>query len=283
MDIVASKTALGEVLRRWRTDGCSIAFVPTMGNLHDGHLRLVEEAKRLADRVVASIFVNPAQFSPGEDFGAYPRTPAEDAEKLRAAGTHLLFLPETGEIYPDRPEAMAFVEVPGLSDDLCGRFRPGHFRGVATIVCKLFNMVRPDVALFGEKDYQQLLVIRRMVADLDMPVRIHPVATVREPSGLALSSRNGYLTAEEKSLAAELFESLSAAAGRLRGGDRNFAEIERQQWAVLEAAGLRPDYFSIRRQADLALPQADDKHLVILAAARLGKTRLIDNLKVSVD
>ncbi len=282
MQIVQSVPALRQSVRLWREQSLSVAFVPTMGNLHAGHIKLVEEARGLADRVAASIFVNPSQFGAGEDFAAYPRTPEEDAAQLAAAGTDLLFLPPVEALYPSDPAAMAFVEVPGLSSDLCGRFRPGHFRGVATVVCKLLNQVQPDVAVFGEKDYQQLAIIRRMVADLDIPARIHGVPTVREASGLALSSRNAYLAPEEKSRAAQVYANLLEAAEELRRGARDFARIERERSAALAARGFQPDYFAIRRQADLAPPVPDDTRLVILVAARLGKARLIDNLRVDL-
>ena len=280
MQTVAFIPDLRRTIRAWRDQGSSVAFVPTMGNLHAGHIRLVEEAKRQAERVVVSVFVNPAQFAPSEDFAAYPRTPEQDAGKLLAAGVDLLFLPCTSELYPSDPAAMTFVEVPGLSDDLCGRFRPGHFRGVATVVLKLLNQVQPDVALFGEKDYQQLIMIRRLVADLDLPVRLHGVPTVREPNGLAMSSRNGYLTPEEKNQAVLLYANLVEAAETLRRGERDFARIERERGAQLAAQGFRPDYFAIRRQDDLAVPKQNDARLVILAAAWLGTARLIDNVQV---
>lgn len=253
-----------------------------MGNLHAGHIRIVEEAKKQGDRVVVSSFVNPAQFGPAEDFAAYPRTPDSDAEKLRAAEADLLFLPDTDELYPRDPAAMTFVEVPILSEDLCGEFRPGHFRGVATVVCKLFNQVQPDVALFGEKDYQQLTIIRRLVADLDIPVRIQAVPTVREPNGLAMSSRNAYLTEEERAHAGLLYGSLSVAAEALNQGERDFARIERERAVSLAGFGFRVDYFAIRRQGDLGIPGPLDRQLVVLVAARLGKTRLIDNIPVVV-
>lgn len=281
MLIIESVAALRRTVREWRSKELSVAFVPTMGNLHEGHLHLVREAKRLAHRVVVSIFVNPTQFSPGEDFDAYPRTPAADAEKLRDVATDLLFMPSAAELYPAGVDATTFVEVPGLSDELCGRFRPGHFRGVATIVCKLFNLVQPDVALFGEKDYQQLLVIRRMAADLDFPVCIHAVPTVREASGLAMSSRNAYLTAEQKERAAVLYRCLCRAAEAIGRGDKDLEQIERQQIETLHAAGFRPDYFSIRRETDLAPAGPEDSRLVILAAAWLGKARLIDNIRLT--
>lgn len=273
---------LRRAIRAIRAEGLPVAFVPTMGNLHRGHIRLVEEAKGQADRVVVSIFVNPTQFGPTEDYARYPRTPEADAEKLRAAGTDLLYLPGTAELYPVDPAAMAYVEVPGLSDDLCGRFRPGHFRGVATVVLKLFNQVQPDLALFGEKDFQQLTIIRRMAGDLDLPVRILGVPTVRESDGLAMSSRNAYLSADERTKATALHANLSAAAEEIRAGARDFGRIAGERTAALQAAGFRPDYFAVRRQDDLTPPGPDDRRLVILVAARLGSTRLIDNVLVNL-
>ena len=277
MHTVETIPQLRAVLDGWRGLGASVAFVPTMGNLHAGHMRLVEQAKAEAGKVVASIFVNPAQFGAGEDFAAYPRTPADDAARLRQAGADLLFSPAAGEVYP--PGAASFVDVGGLSELLCGAFRPGHFRGVATVVCKLLNMVRPDVALFGEKDYQQLAVVRRLVADLNLPVRVVGVPTVREPSGLALSSRNGYLSAAERQRAAALYRSLLAAQAALRAGRRDYPAIEAEQAECLRGEGFRPDYFAIRR-LDLAEPSASESELVVLAAAWLGRARLIDNLRL---
>jgi pantoate--beta-alanine ligase len=282
MQTVETISNLRHTVQGWRTQGLSVALVPTLGNLHAGHLRIVEEAKKQADRVIVSSFVNPTQFGPGEDFAAYPRTPEADAEQLRAIGADLLFRPNTAELYPRDPAAMAFVEVPVLSEDLCGEFRPGHFRGVATVVCKLFNQVQPDVALFGEKDYQQLAIIRRLVADLDIPVRIQAVPTVREPNGLALSSRNAYLTEAEKAHAGLLFGSLSVAAEALHQGDRDYARIERERALSLEGFGFKVDYFAIRRQGDLGRPGPLDRSLVVLVAARLGKARLIDSLPVVI-
>lgn len=284
MQTVTTIAEVRSLVAAWRAAGQRIAFVPTMGNLHAGHIHLVDEAHRHADRVVASIFVNPLQFGPSEDFAAYPRTLAADQEKLAAAGCDLLFAPGEREMYPLGCEGlMTCVEVPGLSDILCGAFRPGHFRGVATVVSKLFHIVQPDVALFGEKDYQQLLVIRRMVRDLDMPVEIIGVATVREADGLALSSRNGYLSVDERRLAADLYAALQALAAQLREGRQDYAALEAAAVARLERAGFRPDYVSVRRAADLGLPQAGERRLVVLAAARLGKTRLIDNLLIELD
>jgi pantoate--beta-alanine ligase len=280
MQLIESIPALRETVRSWRTAGETVAFVPTMGNLHAGHIRLVDDAKQFADRVVVSIFVNPTQFCGGEDFGAYPRTPEDDAEKLRGAGTDLLFMPHAAEVYPK--DAVTFVEVPGVSEDLCGKFRPGHFRGVATVVCKLFNMVQPDVALFGEKDRQQLTVIRRMVADLNLSLRIVGVPTVREANGLAMSSRNAYLSDHEKQRAAAIYRSLLQAKATLEAGDRQYSVIEQAQAEILRGEGFRADYFAIRRLEDLGLPAPDEHELVVLVAAWLGRARLIDNLSVRV-
>ncbi len=270
---------LRERVAAWRHAGQRIGFVPTMGNLHAGHLALVAEARRLAERVVVSIFVNPLQFGPQEDFAAYPRTLARDQELLAGAGTDLLFAPTVEAVYPRGQAEQTRVEVPGISDILCGASRPGHFVGVATVVCKLFNMVQPDLAVFGEKDFQQLQVIRLMTLDLSLPVAVHGLATVREADGLAMSSRNGYLTAEERARAPALYQTLRRCAERLRQG-QDIATVEGQAGEEIAAAGFGPDYFSVRRAADLALPQAGDRELVVLAAARLGRARLIDNLRV---
>lgn len=264
----------------WRRAGEGpMAFVPTMGNLHQGHLELVQQARARAARTLVSLFVNPLQFGPSEDFQRYPRTPEVDQALLREAGVDLLFAPRPGELYPHGLEVQTRVEVPGLSDLLCGASRPGHFVGVATVVCKLFNIVQPDLALFGEKDFQQLLVIRRMVADLCMPVEILGIPTVREADGLAMSSRNGYLEPDERARAPRLFAALERAAAGLREG-QPVTQVERTAWTDLEAAGLRPDYVSVRRADDLAPPGVDDRDLVILVAAYLGRARLIDNLRV---
>jgi len=280
MQIVKSISALRETVHRWRSAGDTVAFVPTMGNLHAGHLRLVEEARKHAKRVVASIFVNPIQFCAGEDFDAYPRTPEDDAVKLKGSGTDLLFTPHADEVYP--AGAVTVVEVLGVSDELCGKFRPGHFRGVATVVCKLFNMVQPDVALFGEKDWQQLTVIRRMVADLNLPMSIVGVPTVRESSGLAMSSRNAYLSGDEKQRASALYRSLSQANDALKAGMRDYAAIEAASAEMLHGEGFRIDYFAIRRPDDLTGPKTEDRDFVVLVAAWLGKARLIDNIRVSL-
>ncbi|BCX82448.1 pantoate--beta-alanine ligase [Methylomarinovum caldicuralii] len=266
-------------LEEWRRAGQRIVLVPTMGNLHEGHLQLVDTARRCSDRVVVSIFVNPLQFGPGEDYDRYPRTLEADCAKLETRGADLVFAPPVAEIYPRPLAESTFVEVPGITEILCGASRPGHFRGVATVVAKLFNIVQPDVAVFGEKDYQQLQVIRRLVADLNFPVEIVGVPIVREADGLALSSRNGYLTPEERARAPLLYRSLCQARDAIAAGERDFAALCRRQRESLEEAGFRPDYFEIRRP-DLGEAGPDDRPLMILAAAWLGRTRLIDNLQV---
>jgi pantoate--beta-alanine ligase len=252
-----------------------------MGNLHAGHLSLVKEARKIADRVVASIFVNPMQFGAGEDFESYPRTLESDSRMLEAEGTDLLFAPSVQVMYPKPQAEQTRVEVPEISSLLCGATRPGHFVGVSTVVCKLFNMVQPDIAVFGNKDYQQLMVIRRMVEDLAMPVRIVGIDTVRESDGLAMSSRNGYLTGQERTLAPTLYRVLSSLASKLRDGDNDYAGLQLQAASELDDNGFRTDYIAIRRAADLSEPVAGEKDLVILAAAYLGAARLIDNIEVA--
>jgi len=286
MQIATGVAALREEIARLRAAGKRIAFVPTMGNLHAGHRRLMDEARRHADAVVASVYVNPLQFGPQEDFAAYPRTPDQDQALLAAAGVELLFHPDEAAIYPRGREASTRVEVPGVSDILCGAARPGHFRGVATVVNRLLHLVMPDVALFGKKDYQQLLVIRLMASDFGLPIDIVGVDTVRDTDGLALSSRNGYLTPAERRLAPALYAALQAMAEQIqqtpdRHSDR-LGRIETQAAERLARAGFRPDYVSVRRQEDLAAPQAADRRLVLLAAAWLGKARLIDNLELEL-
>ena len=267
-------------IKTWKNKGESVAFVPTMGNLHAGHISLITEGRRRADHVVASIFVNPMQFGPNEDLAGYPRTLEADQQKLVEAGCELLFLPTPEIIYPRGLAAQTFVEVPGISEQLCGATRPGHFRGAATIVCKLFNIVQPDIALFGRKDYQQLQIIRTMVEDLSLPVEVMGVDTVRESSGLALSSRNGYLTAEERAKAPALKRTLDDLVEAIKAGNAVDSAINSAK-AALQAAGLTPDYIELR-QAQTLTPATDkDKELVLLAAAYLGKARLIDNLVFS--
>jgi len=282
MKTIQAVTAVREQVSDWRRAGERVALVPTMGNLHDGHLELVRQARDAADRVVVSIFVNPMQFGAGEDFSSYPRTLEDDAGRLRAEAADLLYVPDVATMYPRPQGEQTRVEVPGISDILCGASRPGHFVGVATVVCKLFNQVGPDLAVFGEKDFQQLMVIRRMTEDLDMAVEILGHPTVREDDGLARSSRNGYLTAGERRLAPALYRTLQWLAGELEGGRRDLAALEREASVKVRTAGLKADYLSIRRSQDLAEPDATDRDLVILAAAYLGKARLIDNLRVVV-
>ncbi|PTA51232.1 pantoate--beta-alanine ligase [Shewanella morhuae] len=265
-------------VRAWRAKGETIAFVPTMGNLHQGHITLVREAAQKCDHVVVSIFVNPMQFGQNEDLDAYPRTLAADSAAITAAGAELLFTPTPAVMYPKGLSQQTFVEVPMISDVLCGASRPGHFRGVATIVCKLFNIVQPDVAFFGNKDYQQLLVIQTMVEDLSLPIEIIGVDTIREDSGLAMSSRNGYLTATEKAAAPALKIAIDAMAKGIKQGESIDAVTE-QAKASLVAAGFTPDYLEIRHAHTLEAAQRQDQALVILAAAYIGKARLIDNLR----
>src|SRR5215469_15040661 len=255
MDTVTTIAAVRAHVRRWRGEGRRVAFVPTMGNLHAGHVSLIEAARRHGDRFIASIFVNPMQFGPNEDFAHYPRTPAQDARMLADAGCDLTLMPDVVEIYPNGSERATRVEVPGLSNILDGEFRPGHFEGVATVVAKLFHVVEPDVAVFGEKDFQQLTIIRRLVADLCMPIAIIAAPTVREPDGLAMSSRNQYLTDEERRKAPVIYQTLQASARRLSAGEKDFAAIEGTGIRALENAGLRPDYFAVRQSDDLDLPQ----------------------------
>lgn len=268
-----------EGLRRWRKTAGTTAFVPTMGNLHEGHLALVREAKRRADDVVVSIFVNRLQFGQGEDFDRYPRTLGQDAAKLEGEGVAVLFAPDEGELYPHGLQHYN-IEPPALQNELCGRFRPGHFRGVATVVGKLFHLVRPDAACFGKKDYQQLTIIQGMVRELDFPVEIVPVDTGRAADGLALSSRNQYLSDDERREAPRLYFELKAVAAALSEGRRDFAALADEAGKRLAKRGWTVDYVEIRRAGTLEEAAASDTHLVVLAAARLGNTRLIDNIEV---
>jgi pantoate--beta-alanine ligase len=281
LDTVTTIAAVRERVRGWRREGLRVAFVPTMGNLHAGHMSLIEAARRHGERFIASIFVNPMQFGPNEDFAHYPRTPVEDARMLAAAGCSLMFMPDASEIYPYGSERATRVEVPVLSRLLDGEFRPGHFEGVSTVVAKLFHIVEPDLAVFGEKDFQQLTVIRRMVAELCMPIEIVAAPTVRDADGLAMSSRNQYLTVAERALAPKIYATLQAAAQRVRSGEGDFTSIERSGFQALESAGFRPDYFSVRQAPDLAPATPAARELVVLTAARLGRSRLIDNVQVT--
>jgi len=282
MRVIKTIASLRGELAEWRARGDQIALVPTLGNLHEGHLRLVKEAKGCAQRVVVSIFINPLQFDDPNDFSAYPSTFDEDRSKLAKNGVDIIFFPEVTEMYPQGMQHHTRVTVPDISDILCGAHRPGHFRGVATVVHKLLNIVQPDVALFGEKDYQQLQVIRRMVRDLALPVDIVAVPTVREPDGLALSSRNSYLTADERQLAPRLYQVLSQVKSRIEQGTSDFPALENDALLALQQGGLRPEYVSVRRAQDLMPPGPADTDLVVLAAAWLGKARLIDNLQLAL-
>ncbi|HEU4627669.1 MAG TPA: pantoate--beta-alanine ligase [Steroidobacteraceae bacterium] len=279
METVTTTAAVRERVNRWHREGERVAFVPTMGNLHAGHISLIELARQRGDRFVASIFVNPMQFGPNEDYAQYPRTPQKDEAMLAEAGCDLMFMPDVAEIYPRGFDHSTRVTVPELSGLLDGEFRPGHFDGVSTVVAKLFNIVMPDIAVFGEKDFQQLAIIRRMVADLCIPIEIIGAPTVREPDGLAMSSRNQYLTAAERRVAPQLYAALTRAVKRLAAGEREFAAIERAELDALTRAGFRPDYFTVRDAQTLQPPGTQSRHLVVLVAARLGKARLIDNLQ----
>jgi pantoate--beta-alanine ligase len=282
MQVVETTTELRTRVADWRRSGDRIAFVPTMGNLHSGHLQLVRRAQLQAERCIASIFVNPLQFGQGEDFDGYPRTLDEDAKQLREIGVDLLFSPAVAAIYPSEMLVHTRVEVPGLSNILCGGSRPGHFAGVATVVCKLFNMVQPDIAVFGEKDFQQLIIIRRMVDDLGIPVEVMGVETQREDDGLAFSSRNAYLDGDERRRAPALYRTLRVAARRIRSGETDFDSIEEDAVKDLRKAGFEPEYCSVRSSVDLSVARSASKDLVIVAAGRLGKARLIDNLRVTL-
>lgn len=281
MRTVHTVSELRVILGAQRQKGKRIALVPTMGNLHEGHLALVESARNQGDYVVTSIFVNPMQFGANEDLDAYPRTLSRDQELLEEVGNDLVFAPNANEVYPEGTRAHTQVIVPDLSERHCGASRPGHFTGVATVVSMLFNMVQPDAAVFGEKDFQQLAVIRKMVRDQFVPVHIVGVATRRAPDGLALSSRNGYLTAEERSVAPRLYKTLQATAEAIRQGNRDFRSLEDIAEKQLQKLGFRPDYFHIVNSETLEPADAGDTLIRILAAAYLGNTRLIDNISLN--
>lgn len=282
MQTIIHTSDLRRRVQAWRAAGERIAFVPTMGNLHAGHGSLVQAARERAERVVVSVFVNPLQFGPNEDYAAYPRTPEEDRKLLETLRVDALFLPEVEEIYPRGQQTTARVHVPELEDILCGAFRPGHFMGVATVVTKLLNLVQPDVALFGEKDFQQLLIIRRAAEDLCMPVEIVGLPTTREPDGLAMSSRNRYLTPEQRALAPHIFATLERARIAIESGRTDFDALGQEGMEALRAVGFRPDYFEVRDAETLAIPGPDSKSLVVLTAARIGRARLIDNVRASL-
>lgn len=283
MDIVETLPQLRARLDAWRAQGESVALVPTMGSLHAGHFALVEQARAACDRVVASVFVNPTQFGPGEDFERYPRTPQEDAEGLAAHGCSLMYLPGVGTLYPFGPDRSHRLSVPALADVLCGAHRPGHFDGVVTVVSRLFNHVQPDVAVFGEKDFQQLRILERMAEDLGYPVRILRGATVREEDGLAMSSRNRYLDNSQRGQATAIRRTLLLAHEAWTAG-QPLAAIEEEGVSRLREAGFTVDYLEIRRESDLARPAAGERDgLRIFAAAKLGTTRLIDNLALGFE
>lgn len=283
MRTTGNKKQLQALLSEVRNKGQKIAFVPTMGNLHEGHIQLVRRAGEGADVVVVSIYVNPLQFGAGEDIDNYPRTLAADREKLFGEGAQFLYTPETGDIYPEGLQRHTQVEVPDLSETLCGSSRPGHFNGVTTIVAKLFNIVRPDIALFGEKDFQQLSIVRKMVTDLCIPVEVIGVPTVRDVDGLALSSRNSYLSPSQRRIAPLLHETLASCREAIACGFDNFLQLESHARMKLLQAGFTPDYFAIRDAHTLRNITASTEEIAILAAAKLGRTRLIDNVRLSLN
>ena len=278
MNIVRTVRELRAAVAHARSEDKRIGFVPTMGNLHEGHAALVEKASQRVDFVVASIFVNPLQFGPKEDLASYPRTLEADKERLLQAGCNLLFAPTVEEMYPHGLTGQTLVCVSGVSEGLCGASRPGHFDGVATVVCKLFNMVQPDLAIFGQKDFQQLAVIRTLVSDLNMPIQIIGEPTVRAADGLALSSRNGYLDEAQRSAAPAIYRTLSDMVSAIQAGAVDYSKLLTAGLKALKAAGFRPDYLEIRQADTLQTATADDQHLVILVAAFIGSTRLIDNI-----
>lgn len=282
MIIASSHSALSDHLKTLKEQGKRIGFVPTMGNLHDGHLSLVEYANSVCDAVVVSIFVNPKQFGPNEDLDAYPRTLEADLAQLTTRDATVVFTPTVADIYPDGVTAHTTVSVPGLTDVLCGASRPGHFDGVSTVVCKLFNMVAPDVAVFGQKDLQQLLLIQKMTRDLAIPVKVVGVPTARAKDGLALSSRNGYLSTQERAIAPQLYKALQTLSTQIANGSRDFRSLCSAGHITLENAGFVVDYLEVRRSSDLAEAAVDDRHVAIFAAAKLGSTRLIDNIQLEL-
>ncbi len=282
MKTIHTLNELRQLLAEERVHGKKIGLVPTMGNLHAGHIALVQQAKENADIIVSTIFVNPLQFSAGEDLDKYPRTLQADQEKLTTVGCHYLFVPSEEEVYPDGREKQTMVEVPDVSNLYCGASRPGHFQGVATIVCKLFGMVQPDLAIFGAKDYQQLFVIRKMTKDLSLPITIQGSPIVRNEHGLALSSRNGYLSEEELSAATALNKTLKTTAQAIEQGNTDFNALVEAAQRQLEGAGFKRDYFVIARQSDLLAASKDDTQLVILAAAYMGAARLLDNQVINL-
>ncbi len=275
-------TELRQYLQRWKSRGRSIAFIPTMGNLHAGHLSLIDKGRSLCDRSICSIFVNPMQFGPNEDWDHYPRTLERDLALLEGAGCDLAYMPTASELYPEGLDRISKVLVTDLTDDYEGKHRPGHFTGVATVVLKLFNIVRPDISVFGRKDFQQYRVICKMVEDFNLDVQIVGQETTRESSGLATSSRNQYLDAEQLALAPQIYRTLQDAARQIEEGERNYAALERRAIARLDGAGFKTDYFCVCNAETLKPATPDDRDLVILVTAALGATRLLDNVEVSL-
>jgi len=283
MQTIHTISKLRKLVSQWRRENKKIAFVPTMGNLHDGHLALVKKAQKHADKVIVSIFVNPLQFGPTEDFGRYPRTEKSDLAKLKACHVDVVFLPEINEIYPDGKTSATTVNLPGLSDDLCGITRPRLFYGVTTVVSKLFNIVQPDIAVFGEKDFQQLVILKQMVKDLDFPIKILSEKIIREKDGLALSSRNQYLNQEERKRASTLHQTLCWVREQIKNKNTDYKKLCQLATKQLLKNGFdKVDYVAIRNKNNLNAPEINDKNLIVLSAAFLGNTRLIDNLQFVV-
>lgn len=283
MIVAETASDMRKAMVPWREKSDRVVFVPTMGNLHQGHLHLMQTAKQLGQKVVVSIFVNPLQFDRDDDFANYPRTQQQDLSALQAKDVDLVFMPTSKEMYPRPLNEMTYVVVPRLGDGLEGASRPGHFRGVATVVARLFSLVGPDVAVFGRKDYQQLLVIQRMVEDLGMPIEIIGEPTVREADGLAMSSRNNHLSADDRKVAPRLYETLQSCRSRILEDGVSLAAAEANALRELQETGFAPDYVGIRRQSDLMMPEEQTTDLVIVAAVWLGKTRLIDNIELSLN
>lgn len=282
MIVISDKTELHERLADWRHAGEHVAIVPTMGSLHAGHISLVSTAREQAERVVVTVFVNPTQFGDGEDYESYPRSFDKDTRRLRKVSADVLFSPDVDTVYPFGLEEATRIHVPGLTENFCGAFRPGHFDGVTTVVARLFALVQPDVAVFGQKDYQQQLVVKRMVEDLSLPIDIVTAPTVREDDGLAMSSRNAYLADEERERAPLIYELLCTARDALQSGSREFTKLESEAMGRLHEAGFRPEYFAIRRAVDLGEPLDSVNEFVVLTAVWLGKARLIDNVVVRI-
>ena len=273
---------LRQYVQHWKDHGESVAFIPTMGNLHDGHLSLIRKGQSLCDRSICSIFVNPMQFGPNEDFNHYPRTLDHDIQLLKSVGCDLVYMPTASELYPDGLDKISQIHVTGLTENYEGAHRPGHFTGVATVVLKLFNIVKPHVSVFGKKDYQQYRVIKKMVADLDLDVRIVGEETTREKSGLATSSRNQYLDRDQQHQASMIYQQLQAAKKRINRGERNFAAVEQEAIDLLNNNGFKTDYFKVCNAETLESASEGDRDLVILVTAILGETRLLDNIEISL-